>query len=155
MTWTCSGIARQVVVLSPNVGWLRSSSKWCCGWFDAAGVGSISSQAGWGSTAGLSRFHGVRRSSVETWNFNPSPKAQFCINCFKFGVRDYVTEVTNPDKVGSGQMKDRDAKWHFVMASRRPIYTFQLTGYATESNEQNIVAVLSEWLTPLTTFINW
>jgi len=31
-----------------------------------------------------------------------------------------------------------------VMASRRPIYTFQLTGYATESNEKNIFAVLCE-----------
>jgi len=30
------------------------------------------------------------------------------------------------------------------MASRRPIYTFQLTGYATESNETNIFAVLCE-----------
>jgi len=30
------------------------------------------------------------------------------------------------------------------MASRRPIYTFQLTGYATESNTTNIVAVLCE-----------
>jgi len=28
------------------------------------------------------------------------------------------------------------------MASRRPIYTCQLTGYATESNEKNIFAVL-------------
>jgi len=41
-----------------------------------------------------------------------------------------------------------------VMASRIPIYTFQLTGYATESNEKNIFAVLCEGLTPLTTFIN-
>jgi len=32
--------------------------------------------------------------------------------------------------------------------------TFQLTGYATESNEKHIFAVLCEWLTPLTTFIN-
>jgi len=39
--------------------------------------------------------------------------------------------------------------------SYRPIYTFQLTGYATESNEKNIFAVLCERLTPLTTFINW
>jgi len=30
------------------------------------------------------------------------------------------------------------------MASRRPVYTFQLTDYATESNEQNIFAVLCE-----------
>jgi len=30
------------------------------------------------------------------------------------------------------------------MASRRPIYTFLLTGYATESNEKNIFAVLCE-----------
>jgi len=37
------------------------------------------------------------------------------------------------------------------MASRRPIYTFQLAGYATESNEQNIFAVLCERLTPLRT----
>jgi len=28
---------------------------------------------------------------------------------FKFGVDDYVWEVTNPDKVGSGQMSGRDA----------------------------------------------
>jgi len=41
------------------------------------------------------------------------------------------------------------------MASRRPIYTFQLTRYDTESNEKNLFAVLCEWLTPLTTFINW
>jgi len=41
------------------------------------------------------------------------------------------------------------------MASRRPIYTFQLTGYATKSNEKNIFAVLCDRLTPLTTFINW
>jgi len=27
------------------------------------------------------------------------------------------------------------------MASRRPIYTFQFTGYATELNEKNIFAV--------------
>jgi len=42
-----------------------------------------------------------------------------------------------------------------LMASRRHIYTFQLTGNATESNEKNIFAVLCERLTPLTTFINW
>jgi len=29
------------------------------------------------------------------------------------------------------------------MASRRPIYTFRLTGYATESNEKNMFAVLN------------
>jgi len=28
---------------------------------------------------------------------------------FKFGVDDYVREVTNPDTVGSGPMSDRDA----------------------------------------------
>jgi len=28
---------------------------------------------------------------------------------FKFGVGDYVWEVTNPDKVGSGPMSGRDA----------------------------------------------
>jgi len=33
-----------------------------------------------GSPAGLSRVNGVRRSSAETWNFNPSSKAQFYIN---------------------------------------------------------------------------
>jgi len=42
-----------------------------------------------------------------------------------------------------------------VMASRRPIYTFQWTGYTTESNEKKYFAVLCEWLTPLTTFMNW
>jgi len=41
------------------------------------------------------------------------------------------------------------------MASRRPIYTFQLTGYDTEWKEKNIFAVLCEWLTPLTTRKNW
>jgi len=30
---------------------------------------------------------------------------------FKFGVGDYVREVTNPDKVGSGPMSGRDATW--------------------------------------------
>jgi len=40
------------------------------------------------------------------------------------------------------------------MAYRRPIYAFQLTGYATESNEKNVFPVLGERLTPLTTFIN-
>jgi len=30
---------------------------------------------------------------------------------FKFGVGDYVMEVTNPDKVGSGPMSGRDATW--------------------------------------------
>jgi len=29
----------------------------------------------------------------------------------KFGVGDYVREVTNPDKVGSGPMSGRDATW--------------------------------------------
>jgi len=33
-----------------------------------------------GSPAGLSRVNGVRRSSAETWNLNPSLKAQFFIN---------------------------------------------------------------------------
>jgi len=28
---------------------------------------------------------------------------------FKFGMGDYVWVVTNPDKVGSGPMSDRDA----------------------------------------------
>jgi len=40
------------------------------------------------------------------------------------------------------------------MASRRPIYTFQLTGYATELDLKNVCAVLYEWLTPPTAFIN-
>jgi len=31
-----------------------------------------------------------------------------------------------------------------VMAFRKPIYTFQLTGYATKSNEKNLFAVLCE-----------
>jgi len=44
---------------------------------------------------------------------------------FKFGVGDNVLEVTNPEKV--------------VMASRRPIYTCQLTGYATESNKKKYI----------------
>jgi len=47
----------------------------------------------------------------------------------------------------------------FVWHCRRPqcveVSVSQLTGYATESNEKNIFAVLCEWLTPLTTFINW
>jgi len=30
---------------------------------------------------------------------------------FKFGLGDYVREVTNPDKVGSGPMSARDATW--------------------------------------------
>jgi len=30
---------------------------------------------------------------------------------FKFGVGDYVREVTNLEKVGSGPMGGRDAKW--------------------------------------------
>jgi len=30
---------------------------------------------------------------------------------FKFGVGDYVREVTNPDKVDSGPMSGRDATW--------------------------------------------
>jgi len=30
---------------------------------------------------------------------------------FKFGVGDYVSEVTNPDKVGSGPISGRDAIW--------------------------------------------
>jgi len=29
----------------------------------------------------------------------------------KFGVGDYVREVTNPNKVGSGPMSGRDATW--------------------------------------------
>jgi len=36
-----------------------------------------------GSPARLSRVNGVRRSSAETWNFNPSPIAQFYINWFQ------------------------------------------------------------------------
>jgi len=36
-----------------------------------------------GSLAGLSRVDGVRRSSAETRNFNPSPKAPFSINSFQ------------------------------------------------------------------------
>jgi len=35
------------------------------------------------SPAGLSRVNGVRHSSAETWNFNPSPKAQFYIKKFQ------------------------------------------------------------------------
>jgi len=30
---------------------------------------------------------------------------------FKFGVSDYVREITNPDKVGSGPISGRDATW--------------------------------------------
>jgi len=30
---------------------------------------------------------------------------------FKFGVGDYVRQVANPDKVGSGPMSGRDATW--------------------------------------------
>jgi len=30
---------------------------------------------------------------------------------FKFGVGDYVREVTNPDTVGSGPMSGQDATW--------------------------------------------
>jgi len=30
---------------------------------------------------------------------------------FKLGVGDYVKEVTNPDKVGSGLISGRDATW--------------------------------------------
>jgi len=30
---------------------------------------------------------------------------------FKFGVSDYVREVTSPAKVGSGPMSGRDATW--------------------------------------------
>jgi len=30
---------------------------------------------------------------------------------FKFGVGDYVREVTIPDKVGLGSMSSRDATW--------------------------------------------
>jgi len=40
-----------------------------------------------GSPAGLSRVNGVRRSNAETWNFNPSPKAQFYINWFQIWRR--------------------------------------------------------------------
>jgi len=36
-----------------------------------------------GSPAGFSRVNGVRLSSAETWNFNPSPKEQFYFNRFK------------------------------------------------------------------------
>jgi len=63
----------------------------CCPWlavlylyftirFDAPCVELIT-----GSPAGLSRVNGFRRSSVQTWNFNPSN--------FKFGEGDYVREV--------------------------------------------------------------
>jgi len=48
---------------------------------------------------------------------------------FKFGVGDCAREVTSSAKVGLSPM------------SGRPIYTFQLTGYATESYEKNIFAV--------------
>jgi len=41
-----------------------------------------------GSPAGLSRVNGVRCSSAKTWNFNTSPKTQFYINWFEFGVGD-------------------------------------------------------------------
>jgi len=35
-----------------------------------------------------------------------------CISIdFTFGVGDYVREVTNPDKIGSGPMSGRDATW--------------------------------------------
>jgi len=38
-------------------------------------------------------------------------KHNFKSNDFNFGVGDYVREVTNPDRVGSGSMSGRDATW--------------------------------------------
>jgi len=61
-----------------------------------------------GSPAGLSRVNGVRRSSAKTWNFNPSPKAQFVSLDLTFSLEDSVREVTSPAKFGSDPMSGRD-----------------------------------------------
>jgi len=47
-----------------------------------------------------------------------------CISIdFKFGAGDYVREVTNPDKVGSGPISHQDATWgqHILPAELQPI----------------------------------
>jgi len=65
---------------------------------------------------------------------------------FTFGVGDYVRKVTSSVKFSSDPMRGRNTPWAntlLVMASRRPIYTFQLTDYATVSNEKNIFAVFA------------
>jgi len=62
------------------------------------------------SPAGLSRVNGVRRTVVlkhETSTLRQ--KHNFISIDFKFGVGDYVCEITNPDKFGSGSMSGRDA----------------------------------------------
>jgi len=57
-----------------------------------------------GSPARFSRVDGVR-------NFNPRLKHNFISIDLKFGVGDYVREVTSPDTVGSDLMSARDATW--------------------------------------------
>jgi len=62
--------------------------------------------------AGLSRVNVVRRIVVlkhETSTLRQSHN--FISIDFKFGVGDYVREVTSPDKVGSGPTSGRDATW--------------------------------------------
>jgi len=46
----------------------------------------------------------------------------------KFGVGDYVREVTNPDKVGSGPMSGRDATWGNIA------YTWTVTFYILQQS---------------------
>jgi len=45
---------------------------------------------------------------------------------FKFGVGDYVREVTNPDKVGLGPMSGQDATWgqHIRVLWLFPVFKF-------------------------------
>jgi len=83
-----------------------------------------------GCSAGLSHVNGVCRSSAKTWNFNPSPKSHIYIySDFKFGVGDYATEVTSPDKAGFYPMSGWDVTWGqhirvlwFIAHTREPIF---------------------------------
>jgi len=80
-------------------------------WFFRNGQDSLA-LAITGSPAGLSRVNGVRRIVVlkhETSTLRQ--RHNFISTDFKFGVGDYIKEVTNPDKVGSGPMSGRDATW--------------------------------------------
>jgi len=45
---------------------------------------------------------------------------------FKFGLGDYVREVTNPDKVGSGPMSGRDATWGATYTDTVTLFSFFL-----------------------------
>jgi len=65
-----------------------------------------------GSPAGLSRFNGVRRSILlkhETSTLRQSH--HFMSIDYKFGVGDYIREITSSAKVSSGPMSNRDATW--------------------------------------------